>query len=103
MQHRYRREDMCRDFNRPFRYRVTRQSRLIFTSQVIVPPQDLVASAWDFNLKTWVHLSLVGVNARLEEPERFVGPDGEIRIQVRTKNSGWTEIQSSYITMTVKP
>lgn len=65
--------------------------------------QDLVASAWDYELKTWVHVPLTGSYTTIPEAGRYVGPDGEIRIKIVSKRSDWTEISASNISVVVEP
>jgi hypothetical protein len=63
----------------------------------------LVVSAWDYELKTWVRIPLTGSYSRIPEPNRYVGPDGEIRIKVVSRRSDWTEINAAHISVTVGP
>ena len=66
-------------------------------------PNELIASAWDYETKEWVQVSYGTYNTDIPEPERYVGPNGEIRIKVDVNRSDWTEIRASYIQLVVEP
>jgi len=66
-------------------------------------PNELIASAWDFEKKEWVQISYGAYYTNIPEPEHYVGPNGEIRIKVVVNRSDWTEIRSSYIQLVVEP
>ena len=65
--------------------------------------QDLVVSAWDYELKTWSHIPVSGSSTSIPEPDRYVGPDGEIRIMIVSRRSDWTEITASNISVVMEP
>jgi hypothetical protein len=66
-------------------------------------PNELIASAWDYEIKDWVQISNNTYNINVTEPDRFVGPNGEIRIKVTVNRSDWTEIRASYVQLVVEP
>ena len=66
-------------------------------------PDELIASAWDFEKKEWVQISYGAYFSEIPKPERYVGPNDEIRIKVVVNRSDWTEIRSSYIQLVVEP
>ncbi len=65
--------------------------------------QDLVASAWDYELEQWVTIPLNGNHTSIPDANRYVGPDGEIRIKIVSRRSDWTEISASNLTVVVEP
>ena len=60
---------------------------------------------WDFEQAAWV--SLPGVDwgdTPIAEPERFVGPNAEIRLRLEeTSNSGYVPIERADFTLEVEP
>ena len=66
-------------------------------------PNELIASAWDYETREWVQISYGTYKTDIPEPERYVGPNGEIRIRVQVNRSDWTEISASSIQLVVEP
>jgi hypothetical protein len=74
---------------------------LYLTSNAAI--NELVASAWDYESKAWVPILLTGNSTNIPKPERYIGPDGEIRLKILSNRSDWTEITASRITVMVEP
>ena len=85
----------------PLHFRTIKSMNFQLTSNTL--PDELIVSAWDFENKEWVQISYGAYYTEISEPERYVGPNGEIRIQVMINRSDWTEIRSSYIQLVVEP
>jgi hypothetical protein len=85
----------------PVPFRAVKSMHLQLTSNAL--PSDLIASAWDYETKDWVQISDNTYNINVPEPDRFVGPNGEIRIRVTVNRSDWTEIRASYVQLVVEP
>ena len=66
-------------------------------------PGTLIVSAWDFENQAWVPVASSGRIVAIANPERYVGPGGEVRIKVVSTQSDWTEVRGSYITLVVEP
>lgn len=62
----------------------------------------LIVSAWDYQQKGWSQISRSAGVIEIPEVERFVGPDGEVRIRLVSNQSGWFEMQDSFVTMVVE-
>jgi hypothetical protein len=73
-----------------------------FTLITSAPYQDIVVSAWDYERKTWIHLPVAG-STRISEPDRYIGPDGEVRIKIVSNRSDRVEINGSNISLVVEP
>jgi hypothetical protein len=85
----------------PISFRAVKSINLYLTSNAAT--SELVASAWDYELKTWVHIPLSGNSTNIPEPDRYMGPDGEIRLKITSNRSDWTEITASRISVVVEP
>ena len=85
----------------PIPFRTIKSMSFQLTSNTL--PDELIASAWDFEKKEWVQISYGAYFSEIPEPERYVGPNDEIRIRVVVNRSDWTEIRSSYIQLVVEP
>lgn len=85
----------------PVRYREIKSLRFVFSSNA--GPGEIIASAWNYEEKTWDPIQLMGGHTTIPEPDRYVGPDNEIRIRVISNRSDWTEITASSITLVVQP
>ena len=86
----------------PVDFRSVRSLNFMLASNA--PPDELISSAWDYTQKEWVEISSAGTYYRdIPEPERYIGPGGEVRIQVVVNRSSWTEIKASQIGLVVKP
>ena len=85
----------------PLQFRAIKSMNFQLTSNAL--PNELIASAWDYETKEWVQVSYGTYNTNIPEPERYVGPNGEIRIKVDVNRSDWTEIRASYIQLVVEP
>jgi len=64
--------------------------------------QDIVLSTWNNDMKTWENLELIGDLVHIDNADRYVGPDGEVRIQVKYTGTNWAEIEYSYVTLEVE-
>jgi len=85
----------------PIPFRTIKSMNFQLTSNAL--PNELIASAWDYENKEWVQISYGTYNTDIPEPERYVGPSGEVRIRVQVNRSDWTEIRASYIQLVVEP
>jgi hypothetical protein len=85
----------------PIQFRAIKSMNFQLTSNA--RPNELIASAWDYENQDWVQISSGAYNTNIPEPERYVGPNGEIRIKVTMNRSDWTEIKASYIQLVVEP
>jgi hypothetical protein len=85
----------------PIQFRAIKSMNFQLTSNA--RPNELIASAWDYETRDWVQISYGAYNTNIPEPERYVGPNGEIRIKVTINRSDWTEIRASYIQLVVEP
>lgn len=85
----------------PIHFRTIKSMNFQLTSNAL--PNELIASAWDYAIKDWVRISDGAYNTNIPDPQRYVGPNGEIRIKVTVNRSDWTEIRASYIQMVVEP
>lgn len=85
----------------PIRYRAIKS--LMLDLQTNVGFQELVVSLWDYDQQNWVNVPVMSSLTNVPEPERFVGPEGEVRLQVRTTSSSWVEMRASSIRMVVTP
>lgn len=85
----------------PVSFRTVKSINLYLTSNAAI--SDLVVSGWDYELKTWAYIPLSGNSTNIPEPERYVGPDGEIRFKITSNRSDWTEITTSRISVAVEP
>jgi hypothetical protein len=65
--------------------------------------QDLFASAWDYELKRWVRIPLTGAHTNITEADRYIGPDGEIKIRITSNQSNNEELAASNISLVVEP
>ncbi|MBN2117982.1 MAG: hypothetical protein JW730_15500 [Anaerolineales bacterium] len=65
--------------------------------------QNLYASAWDYEHKTWVRIPLAGEYTHIPDASRYVGPDGEIRIKIVSNQSNIAEVTASNISLVVEP
>ena len=64
---------------------------------------SLITSAWDYENESWVTILNNNYTVNIEEPERFVGPDGEIGLKIVNTKNDWVEITGLEITLTVTP
>lgn len=62
----------------------------------------LVVYIWDWTNKTWVELPSLSV-MNISEPEKFVAPNGEVRIKITQDQYLYTDVQSVLINMAVNP
>ena len=85
----------------PLQFHAIKSMNFQLTSNAL--PDELTASAWDYETREWVQVSYGTYNTNIPEPERYVGPNGEIRIKVDVNRSDWTEIRASYIQLVVEP
>jgi hypothetical protein len=85
----------------PISFGVVKSINLYLTSNAA--STDLIAAAWDYELKTWVTIPLSGSSTDIPEPDRYIGPDGEIRLKIMSNRSDWTEITASRISVVVGP
>jgi hypothetical protein len=85
----------------PVRFREIKSLRFVFSSNAA--PGEIIASAWNYKEKTWDPIQLMGGHTTIPEPDRYVGPDNEIRIKVISNRSDWTEITASHVTLVVQP
>lgn len=85
----------------PIQYRTIKSLSLDLQTNVIF--EDLVVSLWDFDRQSWVRIPVTSTLTDISEPERFVGPDSEIRLQVRTTSSTWAEMRASSLRLVVTP
>jgi hypothetical protein len=85
----------------PVSFRTVKSINLYLTSNAAIT--DLVVSGWDYERKAWVHIPLSGNSTNIPEPERYVGPDGEISFKITSNRSDWTEITTSRISVAVEP
>jgi hypothetical protein len=67
------------------------------------PLGDIIASAWDYDRNIWVQIPLTASHTDVPEANRFVGPDGEIKIKILSNRSDWTEVQASNVSLVVEP
>lgn len=65
--------------------------------------QDLVVSAWDYELRAWTRIPVNSGHTNLPAADRYVGPDGEIMLKIASNRSDWTEITASNISVLVEP
>ena len=84
----------------PFRGKV-KSLQLFLRSNAL--PDEVIASAWNFEAKAWTPIELNGGHTDLPEANQYIGPDLEVQIKVISNRSDWTEINSSYITLVVEP
>jgi hypothetical protein len=66
-------------------------------------PNELIASAWNYQTKAWEQITFGSNYTNILNPERYVGPGGEVQIKVTINRSDYTEITASYIQMEVGP
>jgi hypothetical protein len=85
----------------PIQYRTIKSLSLDLQTNVVF--QELVVSLWDFDRQSWVRIPVTSPLTDISEPERFVGPDSEIRLQVRTTSSTWAEMRASSLRLVVTP
>jgi hypothetical protein len=85
----------------PIHFRTIKAMRFLLTSNAL--PDELIASAWDYEAKDWVQISYGTYSTDIPDPQRYVGPNGEIRIRVTVNRSDWTEITASSIQLVVEP
>jgi hypothetical protein len=85
----------------PIHFRTIKSMNFQLTSNAL--PNELIASAWDYEIKDWVQISEGAYNTNIPDPQRYIGPNGEIRIKVTVNRSDWTEIRASYLQMVVEP
>jgi hypothetical protein len=64
--------------------------------------QDIDLSAWNYDTKAWDNLELMGDRIHMDNADEYVGPGGEVRIQVKYTGTNWTEIEYSYVTLEVE-
>jgi len=76
---------------------------LTFSLQSNALPGELFTSIWDHERKVWDSFVVTGWQTNIPEADRYVGPDGEIRIKIVNNRSDWTEVTASYITLVVEP
>ncbi len=68
-------------------------------------PQAFNIYAWDFEAETWAQLRADRTSATIpvKEPDRFVSPNGEVRIRVVRDQSTYADIASTTISLEVTP
>lgn len=85
----------------PLHYRSIKSMDFLLTSNAL--PNELIAYAWNYEVKDWVQISYGTYYTNVPEPEPFVGPNGDVRIKVVVNRSDWTEIRGSHIQLVVEP
>ena len=66
-------------------------------------PDEIIASAWNYEEKAWVPSPLTGGYTDIPDAKQYLGPDNEVQIKVISNRSDWTEISASYINLVVEP
>lgn len=68
-------------------------------------PQAFNIYAWDFEAETWAQLRAdrTSVTIPVKEPDRFVSPNGEVRIRVVRDQSTYADIASTTISLELNP
>jgi hypothetical protein len=85
----------------PLEYRDIQSLQFSFQSNA--SPSEINASVWNYEQEDWDAIQVSGRQTVIPEPERYVGPGNEVRIQIVSRRSDWTEITASYITLVVQP
>jgi hypothetical protein len=85
----------------PMRFGEVKSLQLFLRTNAL--PDEIIASAWNFEEKTWTAIQLDGDFTDIPNVHRHLGPDNEVRIKVVSNRSDWTEISASYINLLVEP
>lgn len=62
----------------------------------------LIVHIWDWSGGTWAPLPDL-TNMTVAEPEKYVAPNGEVRIKITQDQSAYTDVQSVLVNMAVNP
>jgi len=66
------------------------------------PSKDIILSLWDENLQEWVPIPYDWGVVEISEPERFVTPDGIIRLQFDNQSNSYLHFEISDLTLVVE-
>lgn len=67
-------------------------------------PSKAILELWDYEAGGWSRVEFAAWGRiRVIEPERFVGPGGEVRLKLGVDPNDWIEISESSIDLVVKP
>jgi hypothetical protein len=68
-------------------------------------PAQITVSIWDYTRQAWHIVNLNGNNnvTTITQPEKYVTPDGEVKLKIIGNGGGWTDVAGSYVTLVVTP
>lgn len=67
-------------------------------------PDKTTLELWDYEIAQWSQVEFTNWGEiSVSEPERFVGPGGEVRLKLGRDSNNWQEIYESNIILIVKP
>jgi len=84
----------------PIHYRAIKSMNLVLASNA--SPSELIPSLWDYTQEAWVEIPGPYYSS-IENPERYIGPNGEMKLRIVVNRSDWTEITASYLQLVVEP
>jgi len=88
----------------PIQFGSVQELTLDINTSYSTTPADISASLWDFESGLWSRLEdLHWGRNNIPEPERYVGPGGEIQLKISGSGNDYIELDPSSFTLVVKP
>lgn len=77
---------------------------LILSIDSYTSPQSVNVTLWDYSLNNWSPPLVTNWgNTQIHNPEKYIGPNGEVMLKIKDMQGNWLELRKSTISMVVQP